>query len=634
MTSALAALLTLVASSVLAALVMVLPSHQALHRHAAVVALTVGVIAGTAAWLQCRRLPANRPALVRRPLSPWAWVVFAVFAAFALREFAFLAYYSGDEVQIGSPNNLGDLSLHMQLARDFANGARWWPEHPEISGQTLRYYPGVDLFQSLLLLVGADDLHALSWIGLLGAAATAAALYRWGGSFTVAGFLFAGGLAGFRFFQEYALADYQTVDGMGWKSMPLAMFVTQRPFLYAVPAGLLLFAHWREKFFGDPLPAAPAPPNGEPSSTASFISGGAVASPADAVSPGLLPFWVETLLYATLPIFHLFAFLFASVLLGWWFIVYLRWSALRAHVLRIVCLALLPATYEIALMTGNFAVGNKMIRLEPGWMAHGKPFLQEVWFWVLNFGLWGVLAAALWLQCLLQSSWKFQSAPAAAMRPREAKLAFVLPAGVVFVTACVVMFAAWDWDNTKIMIWSYLAALPFIWQIWVRPLAMPFRVPVCALLFFSGAVSLAGGMRSSQMNFQLIGRTELDGVRRAMHGLPADARFAAAPDYNHPLVYCGRKLALGYEGHLYSQGIDTAPVATELAQLMVGAPGWRDDAQKLGVRYVFWGAREQKRFGFSRQPWAVGKRPVAQGSWGRIYDLGAIAVPAPALNPK
>ena len=122
------------------------------------------------------------------------------------------------------------------------------------------------------------------------------------------------------------------------------------------------------------------------------------------------------------------------------------------------------------------------------------------------------------------------------------------------------MFAAWEWDNTKLMIWAYVAALPFIWQVWVRPLSLPLRVPVCALLFFSGGVSLAGGMESTQMNFELIARTELDGVRRAMHGLPVERAVRGAPDYNHPLVYCGRKLALGYEGHIHSQGIDYGQV--------------------------------------------------------------------------
>ena len=622
MTAALAALLTFVATSVLTALLLVLPTHAGLHRHTAVISLLVGVLTATAAFLHTRRLPANRPFGPRRPVSVWAWLIFAVFAAFALREFAFLIYTDSEKIAIGSPNNLGDISLHMHLARYFANGARWWPDHPEISGQPLRYYPGVDLFQSLLLLVGADDLHALAWVGLLGSAATAAALYRWGGSFTVAAFLFSGGVAGFQFFNEFKVIDYQAE--LAWKNLPLAVFVTQRPFLYALPAGLLLLAHWREKFFGAP----PAPrvetvaDIGQPAPVVALPPANAAA----VISRGLLPFWVEALLYATLPVFHLFAFVFVSLLLGWWFAVYFIRPAVRWHLLKLVGVALIPATLQVALMTANFSsAGGKSVWLEPGWMAHGKAPSAWLGFWLLNFGLWAILAIALWLQCALQVPWTLRAVPRPGYLEREAKLAFVLPAGLIFVLSCVVMFAVWDWDNTKLMLWAYLAALPFIYQVCVRPLLFSLRVPLCLLLFFSGAISLAGGMSSSQMNFLLIKRNELNGVRRAMHALPIDGRFASSPDYNHPLVYCGRKLAMGYDGHLYSQGIDYSAVSNELNGLMLGAPDWREDAKKLGVRYMFWGTREQKKYPRSRQPWAAHVRPVAKGLWGSIYDLQAPA---------
>ncbi len=618
MIPALAALLTFVAVSVSTALCLVLPTHAGLHRHAAIVALLAGIAAGTAAFVQTRRLPANRPPGPSRPVSVWAWLVFAVFAAFALREFSFLVYVEGDKLAIGSPNNLGDVSLHMHLARYFANGARWWPEHPEISGQPLRYYPGVDLFQSLLLLVGANDLRALAWVGLIGAAATAVALYRWGGTFTVAGFLFSGGLAGFQFFNHFTISDYQAE--LGWKNLPLAIFVTQRPFLYALPAGLLLLIHWREKFFGDP-PAADTR-SGDNDNAPITLPPPLLFGP---LSPGLLPFWVEALLYATLPVFHLFAFVFVSLLLGWWFAVYFPRAAMRGHLAWLVGIALVPATVQVFLMTAHFsAAGGKSVWFEPGWMAHGKPPGEWVQFWMVNFGAWGLLAIALWVQCILQVSDRLGATPPAGYRGRDAKIAFVLPAGLVFLVTCVVMFAVWDWDNTKLMIWAYLAALPFIWRVWVQPLTLSLRVGMCILLFFSGAVSLAGGMASKHLNYELIKRAELDGVRRAMHGLPVEARFAAAPEYNHPLVFCGRKLAMGYDGHIYSQGIDYSTVQTELTDLMTGQTGWQDDAKKLGVRYVFWGAREMQKFPRSRKPWAVG-RPVAHGTWGDIYDLDAQA---------
>jgi hypothetical protein len=89
----------------------------------------------------------------------------------------------------------------------------------------------------------------LVWTGLLASLATFYAFFRWAGAFGIAGFLFNGGIAGFQFFKTFKFLDYQGDKTIAWKSIALSMFVTQRGLLYAIPAGLLLLWHWREKFF-------------------------------------------------------------------------------------------------------------------------------------------------------------------------------------------------------------------------------------------------------------------------------------------------------------------------------------------------------------------------------------------------
>lgn len=617
MLPALAALLVFVAASTLAALAMVLPAHRGLDGLLAVASLSIGLLAGAGAfWHVRQRGRAGHPPR-RRQISPWAWALIAAFALFAFRSFCWLVYSDGKQLAIGSQDNLGDLSLHLQMAQYFANGATWWPAHPEAAGYSLRYYPGIDLFQSLLLLVGADNLRVLVWMGLIGAAATLMALFRWGGSFTAAGFLFSGGLAGFQFFRglRFEVADYQ--HALAWKSLPLTMFVTQRPFLFALPAGLLLLIHWREKFFSDPPPAP---------STARD----AADPPPVPTGPGVLPFWVEALLYAAMPGFHLFAFVFLSLLLGWWFVVYFGRAALRWHLLKLVGVALAPAAWQVALMTGNFSATGGVLRLEWAWMNHDpNPArnLHFLTFWLWNFGLFALLAPALWCLCARDfARAALDGLPRAGQsREEDADAAFVLPAGLLFALASVVMFAKWEWDNTKLMIWCYLAFLPFLWRRWLRPLAAPLRWPVCALLFFSGAVCLAGGLGKRHLGYGLIQRAELDGVVVATDALPVAGRFAAAPDYNHPLVYCGRALAMGYDGHLFSQSIDYKGLSDDLDALMLGELDWMQAAQKLGVRYLFWGPREQKKWPKSTKPWERLGVPLKAGAWGKIYDLGAPA---------
>ena len=619
----LTAVLTFVAAAVASALAILLAGGgRGLDPRIAVLSLGTGLLAGAGAFLHTRRLPAHAARRPRAPLSPWAWLAFVAFALFALRSFCWLVYEDGAhdglpaQVEIGNADNLGDIGLHMLYARDFANGAHWWPEHPQAAGYALRYYPGIDLFQALLLVLGADDFHALVWVGLAGSLLAALALHRWGGAFTVAGFLFAGGLAGFRFLQSGTLVDFQAQ--MAWKSLPLAIYVTQRPFLFALPAGLLLMTHWREKFFAAP------------------------ASPEAAAVPwhrrGLLPFWVELLLYAVLPAFHVFAFVFVSVLLGGWFVGYFPRARMRWHLVALVGAAFLPATGLVYLMTDHFHAGSN-IKFQPGWMI-GDRQLTHLWltrhvplvgFWIDNFGLFALLGPALWVWCVWpvarilrthfledeQVNRRRVLPPLAG----EAAMAFVLPAGLLFLAACLWLFAPWAWDNTKLMIWCYLAALPFIWERFVQPFSAVGRVAICALLFFSGAVTLAGGLRRHNPALGLVECAELDNVRETVRDLPAEARFAAAPEYNHPLVYCGRKVAMGYTGHLHSQGIAYEPLAADLDTLMDGRPGWREAAARLGVRYVFWGPREEKLYADSTLAWADPDEPAAKGDYGTVYEI-------------
>ena len=205
----------------------------------------------------------------------------------------------------------------------------------------------------------------------------------------------------------------------------------------------------------------------------------------------------------------------------------------------------------------------------------------------------------------------------------EAAAAFVLPSGVLFLVACIVTFTPVEWDNCKLMMWCYLAVLPFFWQRLVRPLRMPLRCALCGLLFFSGAVSLAGGLTRKQLDIPLLGRAELDAVRAIVRPLPAEARFAASPDCAHPLVICGRNLAMGYADHLFSQGLNVQALEQDLNALMMGRPGWEASAKRLEVSYVFWGPREQKQYAGSTSPWARDEARVAASAWGDIYAIKA-----------
>src|SRR3984893_11478510 len=158
----------------------------------------------------------------------WLWGLGACFVMFAARSFLWLLYIDGPELRIQSPNNLGDLALHITYIKHFASGVALWPDNPIYAFSKLRYPAGIDLFNALLCLVDVDLIRGLVWVGVLASVATLYAFYRWGGGFAIAGFLFNGGLFGFEFLRTFQFQDFQGKNYVAWKSIPLAMFVTQR----------------------------------------------------------------------------------------------------------------------------------------------------------------------------------------------------------------------------------------------------------------------------------------------------------------------------------------------------------------------------------------------------------------------
>ena len=619
----------------------------------------------------------------------WFWAVAVCFAMFAVRSFCWLFYIDGSDYKIQSPNNLGDLSLHLTMIKNFANGVPLWPDSPIYVFSKMRYPAGIDLFNALLSLVHVDLITGLVWVGLVGSLATFYAFYRWGGSFAVAGFLFNGGIAGFQFFKTWKFLDYQGTAAdiahkpIAWKSIPLSMFVTQRGWLYAIPAGLVLLWHWREKFLRQDIVT-----EGEVPAVASANaddSGQSAAVETRSHRKGPLPFWVELSLYASMPLFNLHTFIALTIVLLFalllerpseiqfvvntarkdgsagigrlishptmWSEIF-RGAPIRRHAAAMLAIALIPATFFVWLVTDHFRAAS-ILQWHPGWAQDssdlGAPFfrmggaanfgsstmfgllLQKTWngviapffqFWLTNFGLWIPLALLLvgligWR--IWKSGWRWGDRP-------PADVAFVLPAVVIFAVGYFFKTAPWEWDNLKLMVWGYFLILPFLWSDIIGRWAFPERAAMCVALFGSGFVTLLGGLSAGHPGFGLIERAKLDNIGVAVRPLPLEARFAAWPTYNDPILLQGRKVVLGYPGHLWTEGFDYGDVNNRLTALMNGAANWRDAAQALGVRYIFWGQDEKTNYQSSSRPWEATAFLVASGDWGAIYDL---AQPAP-----
>src|SRR4051794_28188765 len=89
------------------------------------ISLGIGALAGAAGFWNARGSKWQRP-----NFGAWEWAAILLFALFALRAFFWVVFFIGDEIQVLSPNNLGDLSLHVTYIRELAAGEPFWPDNP------------------------------------------------------------------------------------------------------------------------------------------------------------------------------------------------------------------------------------------------------------------------------------------------------------------------------------------------------------------------------------------------------------------------------------------------------------------------------------------------------------------------
>lgn len=507
--------------------------------------LCFGAAAGFLSFRACRGSGTVEP-------FPGRWDVTAIllFALVAARHFLWIVFERSGVLYTPNPYNYGDLPLHWTYIQYFANQAPFWPENPIFTGARLQYPVGIDLFNALLVTLGLSQEAALRGVGLAASAALGITLFRWGRGFAIVALLFSGGLWGFE---------------IAWKNLFLTLFVPQRGFLFALPAGLLLLWSWRARLLRRQRG---------------------------------LPVWVEGVIWGTMPLFHLHTFLLVSIVIVAWAIVSQRWREAVAS----LAWAFVPAAWSAYEVTDGFRSAS-LVWWKPGWViGSANPLV----FLMLNF--------TLFLPLFLWTGYR-------AIRARDVEgKATMLPALALFASLFFVMLAPWEWDNTKIMIWCYLLALPASWRLTIERLPLAARGLALFALLAPGAVAIATSMRPDHA-YDVLDRSEVKAVCEGLAGLPVTERVATVQTFNHPVALCGHPLVAGYSGHLWSHGIRAKAVEDALLSLMMGETGWEEKAKALQARHLFWGRREEAAFVGSSRPWEQKRRQVWESESGRLYDL-------------
>jgi len=542
-----------------------------------VLALAVGVTAGlvlllaAVGWLSGGLLLSRHLPLWRHQVGRASWGLLAAVALVALAmgylftravevtPAAWLAHYN---------NTWSDWAFHASAATTFAYGHNLPPQNPLFAGTPFRYPFAPDFASALLIGGGWSIPAALIWPSWAMTVLALSGLVLWSrrltggiaaGVIAVTLTLLGGGL-GFWFFLGDAGRQGllntlthipQTYDrypppvNIQWYNPILSYYLPQRAFVFGaamVMAVLLLLT--------PPLAATPLFRWRETWSTVQQ-SWRRWTLKSEAVA-----FIVAGALAGVLPLFHVHSLVVVGLVTACWALLFPRpaWIGFFAIMLLLAVPRLLIAVPGDPGAPPDHQYPRWLI----GWMS-GTDF--PPWFWIKNTGLfWPLLLLALLSPLALN---------------RRARL-LIAPFSLVFLVANLVKFQPWDWDNSKLLVFWYLASAVAVGAMLVRTWRATVVGPIGAAVVWltlvaAGALSLIQSLPPQGPAYVWFSAEDIQLAAQVRQATPAKAIFVTGEQPTNPIAdLAGRAVLMSYPGWLWSQGINYSRREEDLISIYRG----------------------------------------------------------------
>ena len=214
---------------------------------------------------------------------------------------------------------------------------------------------------------------------------------------------------------------------------------------------------------------------------------------------------------------------------------------------------------------------------------------NPVWFWFKNTGFFIPLIVVGLL-----------------LHRRRNLLSFYAPFALCFVLPNLFRLSPWIWDNIKILFYWWIASAPLVAlalaHLWrkgraLRALAVGLVVAQTAAGSLDVWRAASGAVERQIFNPDSLRFAEL--IRRTT---PSQSLILHAPTYNDPVYLTGRRTFMGYDGHLWSHGLEYLPRQEEIKRIYAGAPDAESLISKNHIDYVVIGPLEDaamKGYGLS-----------------------------------
>jgi hypothetical protein len=542
----------------------------------------------------------------------------------------------------GGSQNLGDLPFHLGAIFSFSDGHNLPPENPSFAFAKFTYPFMTDFITACFVTLGATARDAMLWqnvtlafslVVLFENFAWRLTKNRLAGKLAPVIFLFSGGLGFVIFFRDYwqdgrplfefiwnLPADYTIREkGIRWGNSLVALFMTQRGLLLGMPITLIvLTCLW--KIFNAETPA-----NTNEQRLEAKLS--TQHSALRTVFIGLLA--------GSLPLVHVHSLAVLFVVCA--FLFFFSFEKWRVWLVFGVSVAIVAVPELIWIMTGSATRLKEFIDWNFGWDARGENIFI---FWAKNLGLFiPLLILAFWWLFHKEGKERNEArinADESGLKTGEAirethrspltahHLYFYLPFLLIFIIANLLKLAPWEWDNIKVLIYWFVASVPFVaWllaRVWEKGTIYKFVSIAClVILTFSGALDV-WRVVTRQINYQVFSRDAVKIAGQIKQKTAPDALFLNAPTYNSAVVLSGRRSLMRYSGHLSSYGIDYIPRETEVKRIYEGTALAEALLKRNGIEYVLISPEEKSNLTidegfFSKYP------VIAEAGEYRVYQI-------------
>lgn len=476
---------------------------------------------------------------------------------------------------VGHINLYGDLVFHLSLINKFLSSNSILVDNPIFALGKINYSPLVDFFTAQIASL-TGIVFALFITTFLGGILTIYISRLFITNFiknekviflTLLLFFFGGGFGFYYFFQDFFVSQKSVLDfllnmpgqytdikekGYWFINPLLAYFIPQRGFLFAFPVTLtilLLLYNGVTK-----------------SKRASFLIAGLLA--------GTIPLIQAHSLF----LIFLLSIFYASAS-----IIYSKHK--KVLFLNWFCFAFPTLVLALSITSTISSAQNPLgfIKFAPGWTSKEN----IIWFWFKNLGLFipTLTFSLLWLY-----------------KKNRHFFNLYIPFLLIFILCNLFIFQPWDFDNSKLLIyWFFASCLVIAYflydQFFQESLFRKFAgFTIVFILILSSALDIFRTF-TPVTSYQIFSSLDLQIAEEVKNLTPQNAVFATAPVHNHPIpALTGRSTLVGFNGWLWSHGVNYQKRANDLVKIFNGEPETDNLISQYHINYVTIGPLEKQNF--------------------------------------